>query len=119
MNAKKEFLEFVEENNLQLKCGTFEKLKYWWEDRRQKKECKIINLPVNYTQEELGDFLSELDFEDSMKSDENSKDPTFQLGYNVVWFADGSWARHRYVEGIWRCVWVHYAVPPIPETLKR
>lgn len=119
MNAKKEFLEFVEEHNLQLKCGTFEKLKYWWEDRRQKKQCRIINLPVNYTQEELGDFLSELDFDDSMTSDENSKEPSFHLGYNVVWFTDGTWGSKEFDHVNWISYWVHHTVPPIPETLKR
>ena len=119
MNAKKEFLEFVEETNLQLKCGTFEKITYSWEDRRQKIECEIVNLAVNYTQEELDTFLSKLDFEDTSNLQTSGEETRLQIGCNTIWFADGTWGSYQFDAVNWMSYWVRHTVPPIPETLKR
>ena len=119
MNAKKEFLEFVEENNLQLKCGTVEKITYSWEDRRQKIEYEIVNLAVNYTQEELDTFLSKLDFEDTSNLQTSGEETRLQIGCNTIWFADGTWGSYQFDAVNWMSYWVRHTVPPIPETLKR
>ena len=119
MNAKHEFLKFVKENNLQLKCATVQVVKYSTEGSSQKIECNPANLPVNYTQEELDNFLSKLDFEDSSNVTSKDNEPRFEIGNNTIWFTDGNWGSYEFDPVAWGDSWVHHIVPAIPDALKR
>ena len=102
MNAKEEFLNFIE-----LKADVLcAQLTY---DNGWNEKASLFNLPTKYTNNEYEAFLKSIDF--------NYDDGygTQEL-YGTIWFCDGSWAtRGEYDGSEW---WVHNSLPEIPKYLK-
>lgn len=72
---------------------------------------KHITLPLNYTKQELDDFMAEL-YKINYDSGYG-----IQFLYGTIWFYDGSWAERSEYDGMeW---WVHRKYPLIPEKLIR
>ena len=105
MNAKEEFLRVTDKSIL--KCAIITKDNgYYWDE--EENEDNNIVLPVNYTEEQYGDFLSKLDF-------------NYNNGYGgqelfgTIWNNDGSWLeRGEYDGSEW---WEHHSYPEIPQEL--
>lgn len=110
INAKEEFLTSFGE--LEVKCAYVEyrKLSLFVADDDEDEKEKLVTLKVDYTEKELDEFLSELDFE---------YDGGFgaQQLFGIVWFTDGSWAtRGEYDGSEW---WQHHKLLEIPKELLR
>jgi hypothetical protein len=100
MNARDEFIEFFE-GKPPLKCAWI---------MLDASETKEIGLSVNFTDEELNDFLDSINFryDDGYGGQEL---------YGRIWFTDGTWAdRGEYDGSEW---WEYHKCPDIPSDLKR
>lgn len=97
-NAKEELLLALKNTNSEVKCIKIEFGYYG--------DKKVWVLPLGYTEEDIGDFLNNLDFEyDSGYGG--------QLLYGNVWFTDGTWLeRGEYDGSEW---WEYKTTPAIPE----
>lgn len=97
-NAKDELIQAISDKVSTLKCA---KITYGYYC-----DNKEFILPVGFTEEDLGYFLSELDF---------TYDSGFggQELYGTVWFTDGCWlSRGEYDGSEW---WEYNKYPEIPE----
>lgn len=106
MNAKKEFIEHVNENPV--KCAMICCEKDWDYDTEIESYTKEVFLKRNHTSKELEDFLNKLDFNyDSGYG--------LQVLYGVIWYNDGTCSeRGEYDGSEW---WEHRITPAIPEIL--
>jgi hypothetical protein len=97
--AKEDFLATMEQMG-EIKCADL--------TLYNKRDKRLVYLPVNYSKQEFDLFLNKMDvFVDN-------KLP-FQGAMGTVWFKDGNWAaRNTYGNSPW---WVHYVIPVIPDKL--
>ncbi len=113
-NAKAELLEKLTDL-AKIKCAVIAKLcdaipySSMKETDYRKRFNKTIELKENYNEDELANFLSNLDFE-------------YDSGYGqqelhgTVWLADGSWlSREEYDGSEW---WQHNFLPPVPSYIQ-
>lgn len=101
INAKEEFLEHV--NGKEVLCA------YIYDTMLYPSVDNAYILKRGYTEEDLNNFLSSLDFEydDSVG---------FLVFSGNIWYADGTWSeRFEHEELEW---WVHVTYPDIPEVCK-
>ena len=109
MNAKKELLDFLERNGLQIKCAQI----YFnddtiWRDKLNDYEKEYINLPINYSIFDKETFLKKLDRE----YDSGWGGPNL---FGIVWCTDETWvSRGEYDGSEW---WTHNKMPDTPEEL--
>ena len=114
-NAKTELLEDLT-NLAKIKCAVIAKLcdvipySSSKETDCRKRFNKTIELKENYSEEELANFLSDLDFEyDSGYGQQEL--------YGTIWLADGSWlSREEYDGSEW---WQHNFLPLVPSYLQK
>lgn len=102
MNAKKEFLDLVKNQNVL--CASISHQDCW----NHETPASAYILPVDYTEEQYNTFINSLDFE---------YDAGFggQELFGTVWFKDHTWAaRGEYDGSEW---WQHHKCPAIPEAL--
>lgn len=99
-NAKKELEDFLEKK-AKVKCALINKGYQYNDDE----PCSKYVLKLNYSEQELNDFLKSLDFEyDSGYG--------WQELYGTVWLEDGTWlSRGEYDGSEW---WEHNVLPKIP-----
>ena len=111
MNAKKELLDLLINNNLTIKCANIETQSDQYDfNTEEYVSCgRKCNLKVNYTPEEYNSFIESLDFEyyDGYGGQEL---------FGTVWLTDGTWlGRNEYDGSEW---WSHYFLPTIPNYLQ-
>lgn len=105
-NAKQELLDTMGLNITNLRCATITHSPFDWDNEMPSK--KIV-LKEGYTQADLDEFISKLDFE-------------YDGGYGsqelfgMVWFNNGYWMDRYEYDGSERWDWHKY--PSIPEELK-
>jgi hypothetical protein len=101
MNAKQEFIQAIQGNNVLcvlVRFGTYHFVK------------KSVVLTTGYTKEEYNQFLDDIDFEyDSGYGSQHL--------YGTIWFCDGTWcSRGEYDGSEW---WEYNECPEIPSELNR
>ncbi len=114
-NAKAELLEKLTDL-AKIKCAVIAKLcdvipySPSKETDCRKRFNETIELKENYDEEELTNFLSDLDFEyDSGYGQQEL--------YGIIWLADGSWlSREEYDGSEW---WQHNFLPLVPSYLQK
>lgn len=101
MNAKKEFLEVTNKDDIL--CAIIGNCSYWLEEK-----AEDFILPINYTEEQYNHFLDQLDF-------------NYNSGYGsqelegIIWYKNGSWfERGEYDGSEW---WEYKKCPEIPKEL--
>ena len=105
-NAKQELLDTMGLNIANLRCATITHNPFDWSDETPPK--KMV-LKEGYTQADLDEFISKLDFE-------------YDGGYGsqelfgMVWFNNGYWMDRYEYDGAERWDWHKY--PSIPEELR-
>jgi hypothetical protein len=105
-NAKQELLDTIGSNIANLRCATITHSPFDWSEEVPSK--KIV-LKEGYSQADLDEFISKLDFE-------------YDGGYGsqelfgMVWFNDGYWMDRYEYDGSERWDWHKY--PTIPDELK-
>jgi hypothetical protein len=100
-NCKDDFIKQIK--NHELKCAFIS-----YEDHNNK-TCNEIVLPINFTDEELKEFLAKLDFtyDDSFRSN--------QYIFGTIWYKDGTWSERKdYELSEW---WEYRECPTIPRRL--
>lgn len=108
-NAKKEFLERIENKPKVLCAWVGMNQTYDYDDEGKSKYRRLFELKTNYTNEDLNSFLELLnfDYDDGYGGQEL---------YGYVWFEDGSWLeRGEYDGSEW---WDYKKVANIPNELK-
>ena len=109
-NAKQEFLDLLVPG-IEVRCAkiVLDREDSWLEGDANEERHQIALLPLEYTEEEYQQFLSELDFEyDSGYG--------CQVLFGTIWCNDGMWfSRSEYDGSEW---WTLNAYPEIPEYLK-
>lgn len=105
MNAREELLELLEQVIVDIHCAKVALHTRYVNGNTS----KAALLKVDYTPEELDEFLDELDFD-------------YDDGYGgqelfgTIWFVDGTYAtRAEYDGSEW---WEHHKCPEIPDSLK-
>jgi hypothetical protein len=102
MNAKRELLQFLREENLTLKCAEVYCLSGC---------AEFLRLNWGHSRVDLAMFLDEIDFNYAADSDP-SPGGDFNLK-GTLWFKDGSWAERGY-DGYCRDeIWEHRVTPTI------
>ena len=103
MNAKEEFLRLI--LNKEILCAQINYQDCYKDDLKPRND----NLPVNYTEQQLKDFIESLDYD-------------YDSGYGgqelfgTVWFKDGTWAdRGEYDGSEW---WNYNKCPEIPKDIQ-
>lgn len=97
MNAKQEFIKHTELNNIL--CATISCCVL---------DDKNVNLKVDYSPEDLKNFLEELDF------DYDSGYGLQEL-YGTIWYTNGDWSTRCEYDGMeW---WYYNSRPEVPEEL--
>jgi len=107
-NAKQEFLNHIQQNNLSVLCATIQKGDDYDDDEEIIE--RTFNLTTGYTKEDWNEFLSNIDF-------------MYDSGYGgqevfgTIWYTDGTWSeRGEYDGSEW---WNYQKCPDIPSELKR
>lgn len=105
MNAKMEFLDHIKDRIVicaEINIGG---------DGYPKDECKTLLLKKGFSDADLEEFLSKLDFE---YSDEMAWSSISLTG--TIWYSDGTWSvRDAWNGKEW---WSYMSTPEIPEFLK-
>lgn len=101
INAYEEFIKHIEKRGV--KCCNLEV------DIEADYKNKKIRLAVNYSLEQLVEFLQQLDFdyEEITFGDQNI--------YGTIWYTDGTWSSRGEYDG-YEC-WEYHECPQIPEEL--
>lgn len=104
MNAKKELLGIVKQNNVIIKCARLHFGTSWYSD----KESNYIDLKIGYSEDDFNIFLEKINREYDSGYGE-------QELFGEVWFDDGTWLdRGEYDGSEW---WNFQKVPEIPQDL--
>lgn len=114
-NAKTELLEDLT-NLAKIRCAIIAKIcdvipySSLKETDYRKRFSKTIELKENYSEEDLSNFLNDLDFEyDSGYGQQEL--------YGIIWLTDGSWlSREEYDGSEW---WQHWFLPSVPLYLQK
>lgn len=102
INAKEEIMYIIEKYDYKLKIKAAE-IKY-----ENLVSTKYIDLKVQYSDEEMKQFLKELNFE---YYDNHGNQNVF----GIIWLIDGSWLERNQIKGVE--MWVLKESPQIPERL--
>ena len=107
-NAKQEFLNHINQNNVEVFCATIQKGDDYGDDDEIIERTFILT--TGYTQKDWNDFLSKLDF-------------MYDSGYGgqevfgTIWYKDGTWSERGEYDG---SEWYEYhKCPDIPENVRR
>jgi len=91
MNAKQELVEHI--GNKKVKCGVIEKGGCEWPRPR-------FVLKIGHSQQDLADFLSNLDYE--------TRNDGYSV-FGVIWYEDGTWTERQ--SSGWSEWWEHITAP--------
>ena len=107
-NAKKELLNHAGQRKL--KAAHVERvIRSVGKDGKRGRNCCSFYLFPDYTEQELTDFLSSLDFE------YNAGFGSQEL-FGTLWFDDGTWSERFEYDGSER--WQNHELPPVPDREK-
>lgn len=104
MNAKIEFLE--ETKGRVVKCAEVSYMTSWVAED----DTLIVKLPIEYSDQDLEEFLKKLDFE-------YDNGYGIQYLYGTIWYTDGTWSERYEYDG--SEIWLFKSCPPIPDSLTK